>query len=252
MPCGMRINDDLAVLPLEADTLFGRSVLNLSLILDPNHGPTLVDTGIPGLLGSIQEALQAEGVALTSVQTVLITHHDLDHIGTLPEVVEATGAEVLASADEVPYIQDGRRGQKLPPLEAVPQILEGAPEAQRDAMRAVFTREPRRTPVAHTFADGEVLDFVGGVRVVFTPGHTAGHTSFFLERSRVLIAGDALSARDGQLAGPPERATPDLPTAYASVRKLAALNPAAIVCYHGGLVSEDAAGQLQRLAETLE
>jgi glyoxylase-like metal-dependent hydrolase (beta-lactamase superfamily II) len=36
-----------------------------------------------------------------------------------------------------------------------------------------------------------------------------------------------------------------------SVQKLAALDVAAVVCYHGGVVQDDAAGQLRRVAEEL-
>jgi hypothetical protein len=41
-----------------------------------------------------------------------------------------------------------------------------------------------------------------------------------------------------------------MPAALRSVQKLAALDVAAIVCYHGGVVQEDANGQLRRVAAT--
>ncbi len=250
MPYFMRINDDLALLPLEAQTIMGTSTLNLALLTDPTHGPVLIDTSIPNQLPAIEDALRAEGQTLTSLRTVLITHHDIDHIGSLPQVVEASAAEVLAAADEIPYIQ-GRRGQKLPPPEGVEAALERFPAERRDMVRAIMNQPVTPVHVARALSDGEVLEFVGGVRVVLTPGHTVGHTSFYLERSGVLIAGDALSAQDGQLSGPFPLATADLPTALASVRKLAALQPSAILCYHGGLVTDDAAGQLRRLADSV-
>jgi glyoxylase-like metal-dependent hydrolase (beta-lactamase superfamily II) len=42
--------------------------------------------------------------------------------------------------------------------------------------------------------DGARLDHAGRTRVIFTLGHTPGHTSLYLERTKVLIAGDALTA----------------------------------------------------------
>lgn len=81
------------------------TTLNLSLILDPVQGPTLVDTGFPGMLELLRAALAAEGVALADIRRVLVTHHDLDHIGLLPDVVRESGAEVWASAAEVPFVQ---------------------------------------------------------------------------------------------------------------------------------------------------
>jgi glyoxylase-like metal-dependent hydrolase (beta-lactamase superfamily II) len=83
--------------------------------------------------------------------------------------------------------------------------------------------------------------------VVFTPGHTPGHVSLYLDRSKVLVAGDALTSEEGYLNGPNLSMTLDIPTALQSVKKLAALEVDTIVCYHGGVVSDDATGQLQRV-----
>ena len=107
------------------------------------------------------------------------------------------------------------------------------------------------TPVDEPLQDGTRLEVAGGVRVVFTPGHTPGHTCLYLERSGTLIAGDALTASEGRLLGPSPSATQDVPTAAASVRKLAELDVRAVVCYHGGVVKDDAGGQLRSLAQEL-
>jgi glyoxylase-like metal-dependent hydrolase (beta-lactamase superfamily II) len=71
------------------------------------------------------------------------------------------------------------------------------------------------------------------------------------ERTRTLIAGDALTASDGQLMGPNEGATPDMPTASQSVRTLAQLDVQTIICYHGGVVHVEASKQLLRVAQEL-
>lgn len=107
---------------------------------------------------------------------------------------------------------------------------------------------PRPTPVDQLLTDGQRLDLAGGVRVVSTPGHTPGHLCLYLERSRTLIAGDALLAHCRRVYGPSSEFSADLPAARKSVRKLAELDVRAIVCYHGALVDDDANGQLRRLA----
>jgi glyoxylase-like metal-dependent hydrolase (beta-lactamase superfamily II) len=73
----------------------------------------------------------------------------------------------------------------------------------------------------------------------------------YLERTGTLITGDALTSEAGQLRPPNERATPDLWAAGQSVGKLAGLDVQAIVTYHGGVVCEDASGQLKRVAAEL-
>ena len=236
----MKLNDDVYVLPLplvrEGQTAF----FNVSLILDATHGATLVDTGLPGQTDAIAAALAEAGLQIADLKRIILTHQDIDHVGTLHDLAQASGARVLAHEVEVPAID----GTVLPRF-ARPEIL-----AQRPEMRA-WAERVQPTPVDEPLQDGARLDLAGGVRIVFTPGHTPGHMCLYLERSKTLIAGDALTASDGQLMGPNQGATPDMPTASQSVRKLAELDVRMIVCYHGGVVAEDANGQLRRVAQGL-
>jgi glyoxylase-like metal-dependent hydrolase (beta-lactamase superfamily II) len=81
--------------------------------------------------------------------------------------------------------------------------------------------------------------------VIFTPGHTPGHLSLYLERPKVLVAKDALTAEGGRLNGPNPPLTLDVGEAARSERRLAEVET--IVCYHGGVVDDDANGQLRRV-----
>lgn len=236
----MRLNDDLIVLPLAVARNGQTAVFHLSLITDAAHGPALVDTGVPGQAPAIAAMLSELGLELRDLRRIILTHQDHDHIGSLAELARLSGAEILAGADEADAI-DGT----LLPRFALPETL-----AQRPELREVAAHY-RPTPVDVRLADGERLDLAGGVRVTFTPGHTPGHVALFLERSRTLIAGDALRADNGRLLGPNPAFTPDPVRAAQSVRALSTLDVAAIVCYHGGVVDEDPNGQLQRVAEEL-
>lgn len=236
----MKVNDDLHVLPLSIERNGQTNVFNVSLILDAARGPTLVDTGLPGQYDTIATALAEAGVGVADLKRIILTHQDIDHVGSLYDLVQASGAAVLAHATEAPYI-DGAR----PPRFALPEVL-----AQRPELRAVAERF-KPTPVDQALQDAERLDLAGGVRVIATPGHTPGHICLYLERSQALIAGDALTSSDGRLAGPNPSATPDMPQAEQSLRALAALDVKAIVCYHGGLVDDDAGGQLRHLADAI-
>jgi len=236
----MQLSDDLYMLALPIQRGDQAAYFNLSLILDAIHGPTLADTGLPGQLDAIATLLADAGVRVADLKQIILTHQDIDHVGSLHDLVQASGARVLAYAVETPYI-DGSE----PPRFARPEVL-----AQRPELRAVAERfQP--TPVDEQLHDGARLDLAGGVRVIFTPGHTPGHMCLYHERSRTLIAGDALTSNDGQLMGPNEGATPDMPTASQSVRRLAELDVQTIICYHGGAVTVDANNQLQRVAQEL-
>jgi glyoxylase-like metal-dependent hydrolase (beta-lactamase superfamily II) len=236
----MKLSDDLYLVPLPF-VRDGQTVhFNTSLIMDSAQGPTLVDTGLPGQLDAIAAAIAEAGIRVADLKRVVLTHQDIDHVGSVHDVVRVSGARVLASAVEAPFID----GRELPRF-ARPEILEQRPELRALAERFQWT------PVDEQLQDDTRLDLAGGVRVVFTPGHTPGHMCLYLERGKVLIAGDALTANEGQLMGPNPGATPDMVTAGRSVARLAALDVAAIICYHGGLVSDDASGQLRRVAQEL-
>ncbi|GGQ94199.1 MBL fold metallo-hydrolase [Deinococcus ruber] len=245
----MKISEHVSVLALEANLMMGRGVLNVALIHDPVHGATLVDTGTPNLLPTIEAALQQEGVQLSDIKRVIVTHHDLDHIGSLEAVVKATGAEVLTSELEIPYVQEGKRAQKMPPADKVDEVMGHLPEPVREMVKNM---PGVHVKVDRVLQDGEVLDIAGGVRVVFTPGHTVGHLSLYVEQDGVLISGDALTSADGELKGPSAQNTPDMPEAIKSVQKLAQLPAQKVLTYHGGVVDQDAALQLNRVAAVIE
>jgi glyoxylase-like metal-dependent hydrolase (beta-lactamase superfamily II) len=62
-------------------------------------------------------------------------------------------------------------------------------------------------------------------------------------------AGDALTAEGGHLNGLNPPLILDVREAPRSVRRLADLEIDTIVCYHGGVVGEDANGQLRRVIQ---
>jgi glyoxylase-like metal-dependent hydrolase (beta-lactamase superfamily II) len=234
----MRVADDVYMLPIPRGSREAEGYLNLTLILDEENGHTLVDTGLPGQEEAIASALADAGIGVRDLERIIFTHQDLDHVGSGAALVRQSGARALAHAVEAPYVEG-----ELKPLKPTPEMLE-----QRPQMREMLQRlEP--VGVDDLLEDGERLDLAGGTRVIFTPGHTPGHTSLYLERSRVLVAGDALTAEEGRLNGPNPPVTLDTDEAARSVRRLAELDVKTIVCYHGGLVSEDANGQLRRVVE---
>jgi glyoxylase-like metal-dependent hydrolase (beta-lactamase superfamily II) len=234
----MRIAEGVYVLPIPRGSRETEGFLNLTLVLDDENGNTLVDAGLPGQEEAIGAALGEAGVGVRDLRRIIFTHQDLDHIGSGAALVRQSGAMVLAHPADAPYIEGD-----LVPLKVTPEMLE-----QRPQMREVLERlEPVR--VGEDLEDGDLLDLAGEIRVIFTPGHTPGHLSLYLEREKVLVAGDALTAEDGHLHGPNPSATPDTDEAARSVRRLAELDIKTIVCYHGGVVDEDANGQLQRVVK---
>jgi hydroxyacylglutathione hydrolase len=90
-------------------------------------------------------------------------------------------------------------------------------------------------PVARKLVEGEE---VGSFRVLFTPGHSAGHVVYWREADRVLIVGDVLCNMDTLtgipgLQEPKPFFTPDPARNRESVRKLAPLEPRVVLFGHG-------------------
>jgi glyoxylase-like metal-dependent hydrolase (beta-lactamase superfamily II) len=233
----MKIHPNVAILEIPVDFGSGPTILNLSAIIDED-GATLFDTGMPGQEQLILEALAKEGVEASGLKRIVITHADSDHIGSMKALKDLTGAELICLDVEADYISGAVPPYKSPP----PKVLEENPQFK--AMLDSIQRVPADTVVK----DGETIPGTRAVAVA-TPGHTLGHMSVYLPEGKILITGDALTAADGVLDGPMERATPDMAAAKASVKKLAALDVEKIVAYHGGLVDKDAKGQLRRVSD---
>lgn len=211
----MELADGVYAFPVSVDRGDGVRTYHPSGV-ETDDGLVLVDAGLQGEVDRLEDSLDDEGFALADVETVLLTHHDGDHAGGLRRVVEASGASVFAHPAETPYV-DGR---------AHPIKSEGS-------------RYPA-VPVDVEVVGGVSLSTTAGpVDLVETPGHSPGHLSVYLPDRRLLLAGDAMTVRDG-LSGPNERFTPDLVEATRSVGRLATLALEGVLCYHGGYVDADA------------
>jgi glyoxylase-like metal-dependent hydrolase (beta-lactamase superfamily II) len=246
----VRVAEGVEMLEITSDIMGRQSTICPTLLWD-EQDVVLVDAGFPGQLPLLREAMARAGVPFGRLTKVLITHHDFDHIGSLPDVVAETGGrvEVIAHAGEKPYVQGERIPAKLTP-EAVARSLASLPPdlaAQRRQAIADRLANPPKARVDRTFGDGEELALCGGIVAIATPGHTPAHTSFYHKPSRTLIAGDALTAADGRLNGPSEGATLDVPLARRSLRNFAPYDVAAVIAYHGGLVR--GGGIRERIAE---
>ena len=234
----MRVADGVYVLPIPRSPQEPESFLNLTLIVDEQNGNTLVDAGLPDQMEAISAALVEAGIGVRDLRRIIFTHQDLDHVGSGAALVRQSGARVLAHSGDAPYIEGSLRL-----LKPSPEMLE-----QRPQMRKILEGlEP--VGIDEYVENGTRLALAGGTKVISTTGHTPGHISLYMERSKVLIAGDALTAERGYLNGPNPSMTLDMRTALQSMRRLADLEIDTIVCYHGGVVSEDANGQLRRVIQ---
>ncbi len=173
------------------------------------EGYTLIDTGYPKDAPRILDALVARHIPAHAVRRIIVTHADLDHSGGLAQLKRATQARVVCHTVEKAFLEHPLRRQPAAWLLRAPYLL--------TTMLPGYTLRPV-TP-DELVVDGQELP--EGFTVVHTPGHTPGHISLLHRGKRFLIAGDALSNRNGKLRTPTRLYTPDTLNAQRSVWKLA-------------------------------
>lgn len=243
----MKVANGVELLELPMNVFGNQTVIHPTLIWD-NDTVILVDVGIPGQLQQIREAMDKAGVPFDRLSKVIITHQDIDHIGSLPDILKESHykIEVLAHEAEKPYIE-GKKPLIKYNSERMAKLFESLPEEQRKRVEALFASPPKAN-IDTTIADGEELPYCGGITVIFTPGHTPGHICLYLKQSKILITGDTMTVAEGKLFGPNPQATPDMDTAIKSLKKFTQYEIETVICYHGGIYKDNANQRLADLA----
>jgi glyoxylase-like metal-dependent hydrolase (beta-lactamase superfamily II) len=208
-------------------------IANPYLVVDTD-GLTLIDTGIPHSEKKILTCVASLGKSPRDVKRILITHSDLDHVGSLAALKKATGARTCTSKIEAEFIAVGKPSR---------QIASSGFSLRRllfALMRPFFKATPFQ--VDEILTDGQILPVLGGLRVIDTPGHTPGHISFFAPAAGILFCGDSMVTDESGIQGSRNGLTWNDEQARASEKKQVALG-ARIVCSGHGPVVMDTAGK---------
>ncbi|MNR30108.1 putative metallo-hydrolase YflN [compost metagenome] len=121
----------------------------------------------------------------------------------------------------------------------------------RDAFRRNLENPPK-APVTTILEDGQEIDRCGGIIVILTPGHTPGHLSLYHKKSKTLLAVDSMVVVDGELQGPIPAYCADYPLALQALNKYAQFDIEKVLCYHGGLVSDNVNQRIAELVRSAE
>ena len=204
----------------------------------------LVDTGLPKRTRAFLKAIEGAGRRPFDIRHILITHHHVDHTGGLAELSRATEARVYVHPLDAPIV----RGDVPIPG---PSVNSMGAKVMGSLSRLLYPGQLEHVGTSHQLQDGEELPVAGGLRVIHTPGHTAGHVSFLMpDRGGVLFAGDA-AGNLGRVGPPLGAYTEDMDEAKRSIAKLAQMD-FEIACFgHGRVVKGKAATRFRRLVERL-
>ena len=246
----MKIANGIDMLELTAE-MMGKVQTIYPVLLKDEKESILIDTGFPGQLPLIKKAFEKAEVPIEKLTKIIITHQDIDHIGSLPALLNQseTKIEVLSSDGEKPYIEGEKQILKITP-EAIAHVEANLPPELPEEWKKAFVstlNNPPKAPVDRTIENKERLPYCGGIVVLDTPGHTPAHISLYHEASRTLIAGDALIVENGVLQGPSPSATLDLVTAVTSLKPLLEFDIERVICYHGGLFEGDVHNRIKEI-----
>ena len=150
-------------------------------VLRGEHSHVLVDPGhINNELGepcfdSLAQAMENDGFKIEDVGLVIATHSHPDHIKATELVVEKNGTLYTLSREEDEFYR-----------------------TMGKAFFQSFGDEPMEVNPSFYLKEGDLSlgakDDKLAVKVVFTPGHSPGSVSLYLEEDKILISGDVVFA----------------------------------------------------------
>ncbi|HET6866621.1 MAG TPA: MBL fold metallo-hydrolase [Solirubrobacteraceae bacterium] len=212
--------------------------MNVYLIED-DGGVTVFDAGVSGMAAAVASA----AARLGAIKRVVLGHADADHRGAAPGLnapVYCHPAEREAAESPESYRTYWDRSK----LDMRGRTV---------LWRLIAGWDGGPVEVAGTVDEG---DEIAGFRVIHLPGHAPGLIGLFRESDRLALVSDTVYTLD-ELTGrhapahvPHSAFNQDTEQARASIRKLAALDPATVWAGHADPVTGDVRAQLERAATT--
>lgn len=217
------------------------------VILSDEEEMVLIDCGYPNFLPLVKAASESNGLDISKLTKIIITHHDFDHMGALAEFKRAyPQIKVLSAVEDEKYVSGKEKSLRLQQAEG---IYESLPEDQKEGAMGFqkLLESIENTDVDVCLKDKDFFSCCGGVEVIATPGHMPGHISIYVRDSKTLIAGDALVIENDELVIANPQYTLDIEEAKKSIKKLLNYNIDRVICYHGGIYTKNVKEALEKI-----
>ncbi len=228
------------------DTEYVRRRMDAShLIIDGAHA-AFVDTGVNASIPNLEAALCAQGLSVSDVEYILLTHIHLDHAG---------GAGLLAQRCPQAKVLVHPRGAGH--LAEPAKLIAATKQVYGEAAYAKIYGDILPIPAARIVAVEEGHRFNLGARrfeVLHTPGHALHHVCFVDRETGHVFAGDTFGVSYREMDNEQGEfviatTTPtqfDPEQLHASIERIKNLNPRSVFLTHYSRVSH-----VRRLAEDL-
>lgn len=235
---------------------YTNQIVNIVFIGKPGSSDwILVDAGMPKSADEIIEVAE-ERFPNQPPRYILLTHGHFDHVGSIVKLLEKWRVPVYAHPSEFPFLT----GQRDYP--------EPDPGVEGGLLAKISAYYPNESidiaAVLQTLPPDHSLPGLPEWQWIYTPGHSPGHVSFFRQRDRVLIAGDAfitvradsfykVLVQKKEVNGPPRYFTTNWQDAKQSVIQLNQFRPAIAVTGHGeAMQGEELETGLARLVDNFD
>jgi glyoxylase-like metal-dependent hydrolase (beta-lactamase superfamily II) len=155
-------------------------------LVETDEGPVAVDAGFSTAWKDVEHRAK-------ELRAVLVTHGHADHVGFAPIAEREHGTPIYVPERDVKFAKS-----PLPyaPSERLPVLYLHHAATRRVYWRAVRALGVRGQTIKDPRPYGEGDELPGGLRAIFTPGHTKGHMALHLPDRDIVFAGDAIVTRD--------------------------------------------------------
>jgi len=225
--------------------LYGYEVVLYPTVIEINGKIYLIDCGYEETFEEFTIGLRNLNIEIQDLHAILISHDDIDHIGAL-SLFKSNNPNIIIYCS---YIEEQSITGKIKSerLEQAENSLFTLPENDRKWANQFIQelKKIKRIGVDRVLEDCEWID--EKIQVIFTPGHTKGHISFFLPSDKILIANDAIVIEENTLDIANPSFVLDKYNAIKSVIRIKELLPNKMICYHGGVIEDNLTEKLNEL-----
>jgi glyoxylase-like metal-dependent hydrolase (beta-lactamase superfamily II) len=211
---------------------------NTYLVID--KGVTLIDTGLRGNEKMIYGYLEKLGYSPKDIRRIIITHAHIDHINCLDRLKEDTNAEIMVGEGEADVV-DGKK-----PLRAAGGLF----GYLFDALRLYYRYKPVKVDVR--LKDGDVIDIIGGLKVVMLSGHSPGNLGLYSQPRKLVFSSDTIRILDHRMVAPHPRFTEDIKGAIEAIKRLSELEFNILLPGHGYPIMDNASEKVRMLYHELK
>lgn len=203
---------------------------NSYLYISNNNNVSIIDTGMPGNASNILSQVLEMNISTENIKYIILTHSDIDHVGSVTDLKNITGAKVAIHEKEVPYLLSQKKRKTKGIIGLILRIL------------FKFIKTQNITPDIK-LKEG---DFIDDLKVISCPGHTDGSISLYKAES-VLFSGDAIiTDKNSNIKGFNRKATSDIVEAAKTINKIKNLDFEVLLPGHGRPIYKSASFKLKK------